>query len=297
MASTFTKKNLRFTFTLSNNATFAGTNSNVLTISGLRATADMKGTGFPAFSEATLSIWGMKKDDMIALTAIQLAPLGLQRNTVQVEADSGQGFTTVFMGDILTAGPDWDNMPDVPLNVFCRVDAFASLQPAPASSYTGPTSVDTIVSALAAKLGKAYFNNGVSVTLDSPYFSGTIAEQLRTVQAHAGISIYNDPTSNIVEICPSGVPRNLPSFTLSPDSGLVGQPKLDYQRGFVNVRAYFNPAFRFGGPLTIAGSVVPTANGNWQITTVNNSLSSLMPSGPWFSDMFLVPPGELPALS
>ena len=292
--STFTVKRLRFTFTLANNATFAGTNSNVLVVGdsppGLRATAEIRGAGLPAFPEAQISIWGMKKDDMVSLTALQFQPLAMLRNTIKVEANSGQGWTTVFDGQIVTAGPDWNRMPDVPLNVSARLLAFESLNPAPPTSYTGPTDVATVVSSLASQMGKAFFNNGVTVQLSNPYFAGTLAEQLRTVKVQAGIEIYNDPTSSVIEICPPGAPRSTPTFDLSPASGLVGQPKLDYNRGFVNVRAYFNPAFRFGGPLTVSGSIVPTANGSWVIGTITNSLSSLMPGGDWFSEMLLYPP-------
>lgn len=297
MAKTFTVKQLRFTFTLSNNATFPGTNSNVLTVTGLRASATVQGSGLPAFPSAEFSIFGMKQTDMVALTALQFQPLAMLRNTVQCEANSGQGWTTVFIGQIVQAGPDWSQKPDVPLNVSARLLAFESLNPVAATSYTGPTSVATIVSTLAAQMGKAFFNNGVSTQLSSPYYPGTLANQLKKVARDAGIDIYNDPGSNAIEICPKGVPRAVASFNLSPGSGLVGQPQLDYNRGFVNVRAYFNPAFRFGGPLTVSGSDVPTANGSWCIGTITNALSSLMPGGPWFSEMLLYPPNSLPPIN
>lgn len=304
--STFGIKRLRFTFTLSNNSVFAGTNSNILVVGGtpspdvgLRATATIKGSGLPAFPEADFQVWGMKQDDMVALTALQFQPLGMQRNTVQCDAspDDGATWSTVFVGQIVTGGPDWSNMPDVPLNINARLLAFESLNPAPPTSYTGNTSVDSIVSTLAAKLGKTFYNNGVSVQLSNPYFGGTLAQQLRSVCQQAGIDCYNDPSSNVIEICPKGVPRNVPTFNLSPGSGLVSQPRLDYNRGFVNVRAYFNPALRFGGPVSVSGSLVPTANGSWVIGTIKNSLSSLMAGGPWFSDLLLYPPNSLPPIS
>lgn len=300
---TFGVKRLRFTFTLSNNSVFAGTNSNVLTVGdgapGLRATANIKGSGLPAFPEADFQIWGMRQDDMIALTALQFQPLTMQRNTIQCDAspDNGATWSTVFFGQIVTGGPDWSNMPDVPLNVSARILAFESLNPVAPTSYTGATSVAAIVSTIAAKVGKAFYNNGVNVTLANPYFAGTLATQLRTVAQHAGIDCYNDPGSNVIEICPKGVPRNVPSFTLSPSTGLISQPQLDYNRGFVKVRAYFNPAFRFGGPITLQGSNVPTANGKWCIGTIQNALSSLMGGGPWESSMLLYPPNELPPIS
>ncbi len=124
--TTFTKKDLRFTFVLSNNAAFDVTGNNTLTVNGLRATASIKGAGMPAFPEAELAIFGLKQDDMNALTALAFSPDGMQRNTVTVEADGGRGFSTVFSGQIITSGPDYDAIPQVPLKVFARVLGFDS---------------------------------------------------------------------------------------------------------------------------------------------------------------------------
>jgi hypothetical protein len=292
---TFTKKDLRFTFTLSNNAVFAGTNSNVLKVAGLRATASLKGSGFPSFPTADISVYGLSQSDMIGLTALQFLPLNLQRNSVQVETNSSSGWSTVFAGQIITAGPDYANVPEVPLNVSAQILFFDQLNPATPTSYPGTASVAEVVSTIAAKMGRVFENNGVETQLSSPYFSGTLTDQLRAVAQHSGITVYTPPDENVVAICPRGVPRKkVETFVLTPASGLVGYPVLDYQRGIVRVRSIFNPAFRFGGPLTVQGSDVPSANGKWCIGTITHELSSLMPGGPWFSDMLLYPPGELP---
>jgi hypothetical protein len=293
--TSFTKKDLRFTFILANNASFEGTNSNTLKVNGLRATANIKGSGLPAFPESDLTIFGLKQADMNALTATQFQPLTMNRNTVIVEADSGQGFSTVFSGQIITSGPDYDGIPQVPLKVQARVLGFDSLNPATPTSYTGATSVANIVGTIASKLGYVLENNGVNVNLSNPYFGGTLVDQLRAVAQQAGIDVYTE--GNVIAICPKGAPRKQQSFTLSPTSGLVGYPKLDFQRGYVYAKALYNSAFRFGGPVTVQGSDVPLANGSWVIGTITHNLSSLMPNGPWFSDMLLYPPNSLPPIS
>lgn len=298
MSGSFTSKNLRFKFTLANNAKFQGTNSNVLQISGLRALASIRGAGLPAFPEATLTIYGLLQADMNALTALQFQPLSMLRNTVIVEADStGLGeFSTVFSGQIITAGPDYDSVPDVPLRITARVLGFESLNPATATSYTGPTSVATIVGALASKMGYVLENNGVTTQLSSPYLSGTLAEQLRTVKQQAGIDVYIE--DNVIAICPPGGMRQQRTYVLSPTSGLVNRPKLDYNRGYVYAKAFYNPAFRFGGPLTIQNSDVPMANGSWVIGTISHDLDSFVLSSPkWFTDVLLYPAGNPPPIS
>lgn len=293
--TTFTKKDLRFTFVLSNNAVFAPTNNNKLVVNGLRATATIKGSGLPAFPEAELTIFGLDPNDMNALTATQFQPLAMQRNSVLVEADAGQGFSTVFAGQIITSGPDYDGIPQVPLRVQARVLGFESLNPATPTSYTGPASVATIVSSIAAKAGFVFENNGVTANLSNPYFGGTLVDQLRAVAQQSGIDVYTE--GNVLAICPKGVPRNQSAFVLSPTSGLRGYPKLDYARGYVNVQALYNPAFRFGGPLTVEGSDIPLANGKWVIGTVSHTLEAQVFNGQWFSHMLLYPPGSLPPIS
>jgi hypothetical protein len=293
--TTFTQKQLRFTFILSNNATFAETNSNTLKVTGLRSSARIKGSGLPSFPEAEVLVYGLKQSDMLALTALAFQPLGLQRNTVIVEADSGQGFVTVFSGQIITAGPDYSSMPHVPLRITARVLGFESLNPATPTSYTGAASVSTIVGSIVSKLGYVLEDNGVTAQLSNSYFGGTLVDQLRAVSRQSGIDVYVE--NNVIAICPKGVPRQQPTFILSPTSGLAGYPVLDYQRGFVNVKAVFNPAFRFGGPVKVQGSDVITANGDWCIGTISHVLNGLTPSGEWFSHMLLYPPGTLPPVS
>lgn len=294
--TTFSVKNLQFTFVLSNNALFEGTNSNQLVVSGLRASATIKGAGLPAFPEAEIAVYGLKQTDMNALTSLAFQPLAMSRNSVLVQADSGDGFSSVFAGQIITGGPDYSGIPSVPLRIQARVLGFESLNPATPTSYTGNVSVANIVSTMASKLGYVLENNGVTASLNNPYFSGTLVDQLRAVKQAAGIQMFVE--GNVIAICPPGVPRNQQTFVLSPQSGLVGYPKLDFQRGYVRAKAVYNPAFRFGGPLTLQGSTVPMANGKWVIGTVTHTLESQLPGGQWFSDMLLYPPSAgIPPLS
>lgn len=289
--TSFTQKQLRFTFVLANNATFEGTGSNMLVVSGLRAHITAKGSGAPAFPEAEIKIYGLRQDDMNALTALQLGPLGpantigFQRNAVTVEANSGDGWSTVFLGDIYSAGPDYSSMPDVFLRVMGRVLLHDSILPTDVTSYTGPTDAVTVISNIVAKMRRTLENNGVSgITLSNPYFASTATEQLRAACEQAGVGYFVDPSYPVVAIAPAGQPRNTPTWVLSPETGLVGYPTLD-SLGNIRVRALYNPAFRFGGRLRIEGSDLPRVNGEWAIRILTNTLESVNPNGAWFSDL------------
>lgn len=319
MSNSFSQKQIRLTFTLSNGSTFQGATTvsgqpaNVLKLLGLRTLAHISAQGAPAFPQCDLIVFGMSQSDMAALSSLTFKPTGIQRNTVVVEADSGdgRGFSTVFAGQIVTAYTDYVGVPEVALRLTAQMGYFDQINPATPTSYTGSTPVATIISNIAAKMGYAFENNGVTTVLPRPqYFPGTLTEQLRDAVAAAGIDQYMEggprggSIVQTVAICPKGATRNVPTYNLSPSTGLVGYPTVD-SRGYVRARALYNPAFRFGGPLTISGSVVvldelanrvinSRANGNWLIGQLSHSLDAFKFDGQWFSDMLLYPPGQEP---
>lgn len=307
--NSYTVKRLRATFTLNgNNAVFAGTNSNVLVLTGLRMTAIVTGAGIPAFPEASLRIYGMAQQDMNALAVVKVTggkPDYSNLNSLQIEADSGNGFAFVFSGQIYQAGPDYSQLPDVSLSVHAQAGGFEQLIPAQPTSYPVGVPVSTIVSNIASKMSRVFENDGVTaIASGNPYYAGTLTDQLRTVCAQYNI-LYSLEATNLLVISPAGVARtNVAAWTLSPDSGLVGYPEV-LGNGYLNVRSLFNPAFRQNGPLTIEGSDVvidpnlPTtlnslANGKWVIGPLTHMLEALKPGGAWFTDMLVYPPDALP---
>jgi hypothetical protein len=305
VASSYAIKQLRITFTLSNSGqTFSDNVSNQLVLSDLRAEATINGGMLPSFPDAKLRVYGMLQADMNRLSALTFQPLGVNPNSVQIEANSGNGYSTVFAGQITNAFVDYSGSPEVALQVNARVLGLQAMSPATATSYTGGTSVATIVSAIAAKMGYSFQNDGVDTQLSNPYYSGTLAKQLADVCTDAGIDLYTDQLDGIIVICPHGQPRTTPTFILSPASGLVGYPTVDSQ-GLLQCRAFFNPAFRLGGTVTIAGSdvvidlnqtqqtILERANGTWQIYNVVHALEALKFGGAWYSDLGLFPPGTL----
>jgi hypothetical protein len=309
--ASFTAKQMRVTFTLTNSgAVFAGSgNNNVLTLTGLRMRAVIKGAGVPAFPEATLKIFGMAQADMNALAIVQVdgGQPGYFFNSVKIEANSSgtpDGWSTVFAGQIITAGPDYDALPNACLSVSAVTGGFDLLNPATPTSYPGTATVDSIVSTIAQKLTVAYQNNGVTGTLTKTYLSGTLSDQLRTVAQQANIDFTWDQNQNLIVISPKGSPLGIARFTLSPSSGLVGYPKV-LGNGYIQVRSFYNPAFRTKAPLTIVGSdvVVDTqpgfskalnsaADGDWIIGPMTNTIDALEPNANWFSDMTCYPASQ-----
>jgi len=247
---------------------------------------------------------------MNALTAITgNYSLQFLPNSVLIEANSGSGWSAVFAGQIMTAGPDYSGAPDVSLRVTAQALGFQLLSPATPTSYTGPTDIVTIVSTLCAKIGCAFENDGAQATLTDPYFSGTLADQLKTAVEHAGVGLYMEFGASktavpvLVVILPKGQARKVPVWTLSPQTGLIGYPSRD-GRGFVAARTLYNPAYRFGGLVNLSNAGIPTGvpgqaylniPGNWVIYQLSHSLEAnkLDSGAAWFSDIMAYPPGSL----
>ena len=305
-APSFTVKNLRFTFQLTNsNAVFPaspGQDANRLVVSGYRAQAVIKGSGIPAFPEASIRIYGLAQQDMNALAVIQMqgGKPEYTFNTVQVEADSGNGYTFIFSGQIYQAGPDYSGSPDVCLFVHAQSAGFDQLTVANPTAYPGVANVADIANNIASKMSMAFENDGVTGTLTNPYYSGTLAGQLRKLAQDANFNVAME-NQNLLVISPVGQPRrNIDAWVLTPQSGLISYPEV-LGNGMLNVRSLFNPAYRQNGPLTIKGSDVfidpnlpknlnTLADGNWLIGPLTHTLESFKPGGSWFTDMKVYAP-------
>lgn len=291
MANTFTEKRLRFTFTLATNAKFQGDN-NTLQIEGLRAIADINYPGPPSFPTANVRIFGMKLSDMQALTGLIFQVLTYKRNSIQIEANDGSGWTTVFEGQIITGVTDFAGAPDVAFVITAQTLGFDLLNPATPSAFPASASVESICRTIALKMDPPRQLVNVDVTKVFPgasYFSGTPGDQLRAVIKKARIIQYPD-RPGVIEIGNPGTARNVPKAVLSPTLGnLVGYPSLD-SVNLIGVSAVFNPSLRFGAPLQIRDSLQLAANGDWVIYDCTHNLSSLLPDGSWFTRMTAQPP-------
>lgn len=266
----------------------------------------IKASGFPSFPEATLRVWGMAQQDMNALAVVQTDTGKPQytRNTVQIEADSGSGYTYVFSGQIMVAGPDYSDSPDVCLYVQAQALGFELLTAANPTAYPGVANVSDVIEAIASKMGMAFENDGVTGTFTNPYYVGALPDQLR--QAAQDANIYCAIEQGLVVISPAGVPRSIEPFVLTPQSGLIGYPQA-LGNGNLSVRSFFNPAYRFNGPLTIKNSQViidaqltsinTKADGNWSIGPMTHTLESNKPGGAWFTEMTVYNPSTAPPLA
>lgn len=277
----FTAKQLRFTLILASpNTTFPGTNSNTLQLTGVRSVCRIESTARQAWM-ADIKIYGMSQATMNALTVVWFKPPAVKNNQIIVEANNGDGWTQVFSGTMIEAQPDYRGAPDVFFHIQGYAGYLSQISAAPPSSYTGDTSVATIVQSLAGAMGFAFENNGVTTTLSSPYLAGTYFDQLISVCKAANVDFYFQGST--LAICPAGGNRSkIPAVILGPDSGLIGYPVIE--RSGIALQALFNPAFANGGQIQVQ-SDIPAAVGTWTVYRMIHYLDSLKPDGQWFTEL------------
>jgi hypothetical protein len=161
----------------------------------------------------------------------------------------------------------------------------AAVKPVGASSYRGPTDAALVMSDLAKTIGLAFENNGVSVILSNPYFSGTAWEQVKECGQAAGINYSID--KGALAIWPKSSIRKLSGpVKISPETGMVGYPT--FSSIGINVVSIFNPDVTVGCAIEISSEIVP-ARGLWSVYAVSHHLESETPNGQWFTTISCSP--------
>lgn len=280
MTSFSNEKQLRFTVTLAI-AKFAD-GSNQTTIMGLRSVVEVDKGGGQMMCQARIKIYGMDPSVMKAMTTLAWRDLSFTKNTVKIEAVDGDVATTVYEGQIINAWPDFQSAPDVCFAMWTQTGYFDQVKTVTPASFPGPTSVASIYAGIAAKMGVTIENNGVTGQLQSPYFPGSLIDQLRAVSEATRTEYFLD--SGVLAVCPNGIARKRPQDLIpliSKATGMKGYPSFDkIGVAFVTL---FNPAILFGGQIVMQSEDVSPANGTWQVCSVNHHLESQKPDGAWFS--------------
>lgn len=259
---------------------FSGSGRDTVTLAGSRTSVRIENSGAPAGSKAHITIYGMTLDLMNELATLGMVFQIVPRNTIIVRAgDEQAGLTSVFFGTIQQAYADFNAAPEVPFHFECITGLADSVIPTTASSFPGATDVGTIMAGFAQKMSLGFENSGVSVQLQSPYFSGSIMSQLEKCASDAGIKFYIDP-GRLLAIWPKGKSRGGAVPLISKATGMAGYPS--YTQQGILVKTLFNPQVGFGGQIKVESALTP-ANGIWNVIKLDHALDSQVPRGQWQS--------------
>ena len=279
MSSFSHKKQLKFIITLGT-GTFGSNGNDQVTLLGYRASVDIDKAGGIQMSMLRAKIYGVKQDDMNAITTLMWKPLQAIKNTVVVYAVDGEVETLVFRGNIVESWGNYQSIPDVFLYIKAQSVFYEQLAPANPLSFNGPVSVQTVMQKIATGMGLIFENNGVSTVLNDCYLANTLTEQAKDVVRAAGCSMYID--DDTLAITNQYEPRAGQIPDISAESGLVGYPSFDGTG--VMFETLFNPAIVFGGAVRLRTSIIQAA-GQWVVTSLSHHLMSETPNGAWFTSV------------
>ncbi len=277
----FSRKRIDLTISLGT-GNFGEAGQNTLTLTGLRVMCDIDEMGNESCAQAAVKIYGMTPDHMNALSALTNVAMMQRKNMIQISAGDDSGMATIFQGQIMQGLIDMSAPPDAAVNLLAWTGGFEKYAAAAPRSYPGAASVAQIMADLAAAMGYAFENNGVTAVLNTPAFPGTLWEQVRRCADAAGI---NWTISNgTLAIWPRGGSRVTQGVPLiSKDTGMIGYPGYATAWMGASVTTLFNPAIRIGGVVNVQSSLVTVANGYWTVRTVAHNLESELPGGAWIT--------------
>ncbi len=257
------------------------TNQTVLT--GHRVQTQITIFGGATSASAMVRIYGLPLATINALTVTgAVNPTAIGQNGMTLSAgDLGGKLAVIFKGGILYAWGDFQNAPDVSLNIFSTATALDALKPAVPNSFAGAVPVANLMQKFAQAMGYAFQNNGVTGVLRNPYFAGTLLNQAQKCAQQAGIQL--DISNGVFAILPKGASRQVTAPVLSPGGGLGGYPAFTQNR--LDVTSIFLPEMRIGYPFIVRGSQIVAANREWAAYHVSHDLESQTPRGSWFTHL------------
>lgn len=280
----FTEKLIRVTFTLGTpGATFPGTQTNRLVLQGLRTSVKVTSVNRQGIL-ASIEVWGMKADDMNALTVAWSAPDGvILENSLVIEVGDKTRMSEIFRGALYAGQPNYAGAPEVTFVGQAMGGYLQAITPFPDTSWNGSIAIVEMVKKILSGTDFSVVDGGATGTLSNPKFTGSRWQQMETACEATNTDWYVQG-KNVI-LCAQNRPlSDIPAIILSPNTGLIGYPVID--RAGLMVKALFDPALACGSALEIRQSIVPYANGKWFPQKVDHMLEANLPDGKWESEMF-----------
>lgn len=255
--------------------------SNTKEITDLAMTCTIQKLALPEGGKASAEITGLPLSDMEALTTLAFDPLYVKNNIISIYAGDYVADSLVFQGTITKAGADFNSAPDVKFKLEAAIGYFGRMTAQGPTAIHGAQPASAFIKGQVEQAGFRFTNQGVSTQISDCVFQGSPIQQAQACASQIGAELVLDDGEAV--LMPSGGSREGNTVVLGKDSGLLGYPTIT-QNG-VEMKAIFNPAFRFGGLVQLE-TIVPKASGTWKIVKLTHKLSANMPNdGSWESQI------------
>lgn len=272
--TSFLKRKLKILLTLQKGS-FKGGEGNAYEISDLAMSVKVDKVGAPDFGKASATIYGLPLDVMEQLSTLCMHPLFVRRNYINIYAgDDYNGYNQIYAGTITRASADFNSAPDVKFNIESQIGFFGAVTAQGQNVVNGTQQASSFIQMQAQKIGFTFKNEGVTGTIKNAVFEGSPIEQARQCAKQIGAELILDDENMI--LVTNGASRKGNAVLLNSASGLLGYPTMT-QNG-IEIRAIFNPNFRFAGLIKLE-TTTPKCSGTWRIIKMTHTLDSNLPSG------------------
>lgn len=179
---------------------------------------------------------------------------------------------------------EYANMNSAPdSSLMISATASAELQNMTASPFSvnGAQKLTDVINSICSTAGyRATFHkmNGMT-TSGSPYFEGSVFDQLHRICVDYGVAMSASPPEN-VDFWPTKNTRDEIIPLVSNEYGLVGYPI--FSSGGIMFQTQYSSLLVIGRFIEMV-TELPNASGKYQLSTVRHELSSWVPGGPWHS--------------
>lgn len=282
LTTSLKKKLIRVTITLVGDSFLDG--SDTIVIERLRTRADIVFGNGAIMPSAYVTIYNIDMQAMEKLIRIRWRDINSMMNQIRIEtADEGDGYETVYQGNITFANVDTEQAPDIALRIQSITAVYHSYAPARPISFRENRTLVSVIREISGRMGYELVNNAVSESLmvSDMTLNDTDMNKLRKLARDYQIDLYI--TFNEITISPQGQPRQSRVPVISPSSGLISYPSPTMQG--IEFRCLFDRSVSFGGQVDISGSMINQCNGRWRVFGVTITLESETPDGLWFMDV------------
>lgn len=279
----FAKKAIEVTVQLGRGK-FGEEGHDTVTLKGHRSVVNIATPGGASMGALQMRVYGLSQDLMNRLTTIGPINTQIRDNKVLVSAGDEGALSQIYVGTLMDVWADYRRAPEVSLEMMAHAGLLEAVKPISPRSYQGSADAALIMADLAKAMNVAFENNGVSVQLANPYFSGTAWQQALTCAyaANINMALHN----GILAIWPRDGARAGGIPLITADSGLVGYPSFS-SKG-ISLTSVFNPNIFAGCQIDVRSTLIG-ASGRWNVYSVTHEISSESPGGPWYTHLDAVP--------
>ena len=233
-------------------------------------------------NSANITVYGMNKSDIGALTTLGYAPLKFQANKVKLYAQySIDKPKLCFSGFIVRSWADFSD-PSRPTHFECHETYQDSLDSVDAINVNGSSSVPDIFNNIAGKLGLSLQNNGVTGIINNLILTGSNIDQLKQLSKQCDVNCVVD--NGKLKIAPNTSSLSNEIASINRDSGLLSYPTIDAYG--VKFRIRYNPVVQLGQYIKLDTSIpLPkqAKSGKWFVYDMQSSLNNRHEN--WYTDL------------